>query len=95
MAASPNNTFKAIVDLEGEWLHDVPFQRQYPRFCCNAKEPDARAANRCPVCRCHIRDGWCTPGYRGVHIRQWIYYDDVITPIFGSNTLRMKGAKGN
>ena len=63
VAVGPNNTFKSPADLEGEWPRDLPSQRQYPRFWCKAKESDARAANWCPVCRCHIRDGWCTPGY--------------------------------
>jgi hypothetical protein len=95
VAVGPNNTLKSLAEVEGKWLNDLPSQREYPLFWCKAKESDARAANWCPVCRCRVRDGWCTPGYRGVHIWQWICCDDVIPPILGGNTWRTKTARRN
>ena len=85
VAVRPNNTFNLSADLEGEWQRDLPSQQQYPRFWCKAKESDGHPAKWCPVCRCRIRDGWCAPGCRGVHIWQWIYCDDLILPILSGN----------
>ncbi len=78
LAIGPSCTYKTLADVQGKWLHDLPSQRQYPQYWCNAKESAAHAGNWCPICKCPIRHGFCTPGYRGVHIQQWIYRADVL-----------------
>jgi hypothetical protein len=83
LAIGPSCTYKTLTEVEGKCLHDLPSQRQYPQYWCHAKETDAHAANWCLICKCPIRDGFCTPSYRGVHIRQWIYREDVHPPILG------------
>ena len=80
VAIGPSCTYKTLTEVEGKWLHDLPSQRQHPMFWCDAKENDACAANWCPACRFRVQDGWCTPGYRGVHIRQWVYRADAVVP---------------
>ncbi len=78
LAIGPSCTYKTLADVQGKWLYDLPSQRQYPQYCCNAKETDAHAANWCPLCKCPIQHGFCTPGYRGIHIQRWIYRADVL-----------------
>ncbi len=90
LAIGPSCIYKTLADVQGTWLHDLPSQRQYPQFWCEAKENDAHAPNWCPICKCPIRHGFCTPGYRGVHILRWIYRDDGPPPETGGNRRRMK-----
>jgi hypothetical protein len=95
VAVGPTNTFKSLSEIEGKWLNDLPSQRQYPQFWCEVNGATADAANWCPTCRCPIQRGFCTPGYRGVHIRQWIHRDDVLLPAPGENSGRMKAKRRN
>ena len=85
LAIGPSCTYKTIAEVAGKWLNDLPSQRQYPQFWCEANKTDARAANWCPICKCLIHNGFCMPGYRGVHIRQWVYRADVPPPVSGGN----------
>jgi hypothetical protein len=77
VAIGPDHTYKSVAEVQGQWLHDLPSQRQHPQFCCEANKTDARAANWCPFCKRPISHGYCTPGYRGNHIQQWVYRADV------------------
>jgi hypothetical protein len=95
VAIGPENTFKSLADIEGKWLHDLPSQRQYPQFWCDVDGASADAANWCPNCKRPIRRGFCTPGYRGVHIQQWIYRDDVPAPSVNGNHRLIKTKRRN
>jgi hypothetical protein len=86
LAIGPRHTYQSLTDVEGKWLNDLPSQRQYPQFWCDVKKMEAYAANWCPLCQRRLRNGFCTPGYRGVHIRQWVYWEHLPVAVTSSKS---------
>jgi len=76
LAIGPSCTYKTIAEVQGKWLHDLPSQRQYPQYWCEAKETDSHAANWCPICSQPVSYG-TDPNYRRDHIHAWEYREGV------------------